>query len=170
MKLTKVASKIEYKLKKKADLDSLHNALDVIGLIPGIGEIADLTNAVLYATKGDWLLATISVISMIPEIGDALGKGTKAALWLEKQSPEALKEFKKHYPKIKQSILLTKKIFKENESKIKDFIDDVIEGKKLKSLSEENKDFKEKAKRIKNKVDDVFNILEKSERLAEKLN
>ena len=61
-----------------------HIGLDVLGLIPGIGEAADLTNAALYARKGEHLMAALSVISMIPAVGDAIGKGGKIGVYLSK--------------------------------------------------------------------------------------
>tara|TARA_Y100001937_G_scaffold116510_1_gene168525 strand:+ start:368 stop:1216 length:849 start_codon:yes stop_codon:yes gene_type:complete len=61
-----------------------HIGLDVLGLIPGLGEAADLTNAALYAKKGEHLMAALSVISMIPAIGDAIGKGGKIGVYLSK--------------------------------------------------------------------------------------
>jgi len=61
-----------------------HIGLDVLGLIPGIGEAADLTNAALYAKKGEHLMAALSVISMIPAVGDAIGKGGKIGVYLSK--------------------------------------------------------------------------------------
>lgn len=54
-----------------------HVALDVAGLVPGIGEPADLANALWYAKEGDYLSSCLSLLSMVPEIGDALGKGLK---------------------------------------------------------------------------------------------
>lgn len=54
-----------------------HIALDVAGLIPGIGESADLANALLYAKKKQYLNCVLSLLSMIPEIGDVIGKGIK---------------------------------------------------------------------------------------------
>ena len=61
-----------------------HIGLDVLGLIPGLGEAADLTNAALYAKKGEHLMAALSVISMIPAVGDAIGKGGKIGVYLSK--------------------------------------------------------------------------------------
>lgn len=66
-------------------LDKLkHVALDVAGLIPGIGEAADLTNALLYAKQGEYLQAALSAISMIPGVGDAIGKGGKLGIYIGK--------------------------------------------------------------------------------------
>lgn len=56
-----------------------HGALDVIGIIPGLGEAADLTNAAWYAAEGNYLDAGLSVISMVPVVGDIIGKGGKIA-------------------------------------------------------------------------------------------
>lgn len=70
----------------------LHLTLDLAGLIPGIGEIADITNGVIYTIEGDGLNATLSFASAIPvagwfSTGTRLGKvavetasGTKATL------------------------------------------------------------------------------------------
>ncbi len=54
-----------------------HMALDAIGLIPGLGEPADLANALWYIKNKDYLSAAFSIISLVPEIGDAIGKGAK---------------------------------------------------------------------------------------------
>ncbi|HYP08467.1 MAG TPA: hypothetical protein VER03_19690 [Bryobacteraceae bacterium] len=54
-------------------------ALDVVGLIPGVGEIADAANGLLSLGRGDYTGAGLSFASMIPLVGDAFGKGGKAA-------------------------------------------------------------------------------------------
>jgi hypothetical protein len=61
-----------------------HIALDLIGVIPGAGEIADVTNASWYIKEGDYISAALSLISTIPELGDLIGKGGKVSLWLTK--------------------------------------------------------------------------------------
>lgn len=61
-----------------------HLTLDVAGLFPGAGEFADITNAVWYALEGEYLNASLSLISSIPALGDVIGKGGKLALWLSK--------------------------------------------------------------------------------------
>ena len=48
-----------------------HLALDVAGLIPGIGEPADLLNAAWYAKEGDYTNAALSAASAIPFAGYA---------------------------------------------------------------------------------------------------
>ncbi len=61
-------------------LDGLQTVLDLVGFIPGLGEVADLTNAGISAMRGNYLEAALSLISLIPGVGDALGKGAKYAL------------------------------------------------------------------------------------------
>lgn len=61
-------------------LDGLQTVLDFVGFIPGIGEAADLTNAGISALRGHYLEAALSLISVIPGVGDAIGKGAKYAL------------------------------------------------------------------------------------------
>ena len=65
-------------------LDVTHLSLDLLGLVPGWGEAADFANAVLYIKHKEYLLAALSIISLIPAIGDLLGKSTKFSLYLAK--------------------------------------------------------------------------------------
>ena len=67
-----------------------HATLDIAGLIPGVGEFADLTNAIWYCTQTppNYLFAALSIISCIPTIGDIIGKGSKLGLLLGKASPK----------------------------------------------------------------------------------
>lgn len=46
-----------------------HMLLDAAGLVPGVGEIADLTNGVIYTIEGDGLNASLSFASTIPITG-----------------------------------------------------------------------------------------------------
>ena len=59
-------------------LDGIQLALDVAGFIPGIGAVADLTNAAISACRGDWVGAGMSLIAAVPGIGDAAA-GAKLA-------------------------------------------------------------------------------------------
>lgn len=61
-----------------------HVALDLAGLIPIVGEVADASNAVWYALEGEYLYAALSLISCLPGLGDAIGKGGKLAVWMSK--------------------------------------------------------------------------------------
>lgn len=83
---TNAAAYFEYKelceemenLDKNLVSNIAHNALDAIGVIPGVGEIADAINGCVYLAEGDLGNAGLSFVSCIPLAGDALGKGTKA--------------------------------------------------------------------------------------------
>lgn len=55
-------------------------ALDVAGLFPGVGEGADVINAIDLAKQGDYISSAFSLISMIPVAGDVIGKGGKLAM------------------------------------------------------------------------------------------
>jgi len=59
-------------------LDSLQSGLDVVGLIPGVGEIADLANAGISLARGDYAGAALSAVAAIPFVG-WLGTAGKAA-------------------------------------------------------------------------------------------
>ncbi|QSQ15116.1 hypothetical protein [Myxococcus landrumensis] len=61
-------------------LDGLQTGLDVIGFIPGVGEIADIANAGVSAARGNYLEAGLSLLSLVPVVGDTVGKGAKYAL------------------------------------------------------------------------------------------
>ena len=61
-------------------LDWIQTGLDVGGLIPGLGEALDAVNALISLARGNPLEAVLSVISMVPAAGDAVGKGGKAIL------------------------------------------------------------------------------------------
>lgn len=56
-------------------LDVTHVALDVIGLIPGLGEIADGLNGLISLARGDHVGAALSFAAMIPFAGWAATAG-----------------------------------------------------------------------------------------------
>lgn len=51
--------------------DDAQLVLDVIGLVPVVGELADGANAVIYAAKGDYANAALSAAAMLPVGGQA---------------------------------------------------------------------------------------------------
>jgi RHS repeat-associated protein len=48
-----------------------HTALDVAGMIPVVGSVADGINAVWYGAQGNYAMAGLSAAAMIPFLGDA---------------------------------------------------------------------------------------------------
>ena len=60
-------------------LDGIQTGLDIVGLVPGVGEIADGVNALISLGRGDVAGSALSAASMLPIVGDAIGKGGKIA-------------------------------------------------------------------------------------------
>jgi len=56
-----------------------HGVLDVAGLVPGVGEVADLANAAWYTAEGDYTMAALSAAAAVPFAGWA-ATGAKAAI------------------------------------------------------------------------------------------
>jgi len=50
-------------------LDGFQTALDFAGLVPGVGELADGANALIYTARGDYGNAALSAAAMIPFAG-----------------------------------------------------------------------------------------------------
>ena len=71
-------------------LDGVQAGLDVVGFVPGVGEIADGINALISLGRGDVAGATLSATSMLPIVGDAIGKGGKIARAAIKHGDEVL--------------------------------------------------------------------------------
>jgi predicted GIY-YIG superfamily endonuclease len=47
----------------------VQTGLDIVGLIPGIGEVADGVNSLIYLSRGDYVSAGLSAAAMIPFVG-----------------------------------------------------------------------------------------------------
>lgn len=61
-------------------LDNTQLVLDLAGLVPGVGEVADAANVGISVARGKYIDAALSAVSLIPVAGDAIGKGAKALL------------------------------------------------------------------------------------------
>ena len=71
----------EYYLSERlSSTDLIHLGLDILGFVPVIGEPADIANAMLYIKEKNYLFAALSIIAIIPEIGDVIGKGGKYSI------------------------------------------------------------------------------------------
>jgi hypothetical protein len=77
-----VRQEMEDDILEEGAMDWLQGGLDIVGLVPGIGEAADGLNAIVSLGRGNPLEAILSGISMIPAAGDAVGKGGKLVLKL----------------------------------------------------------------------------------------
>ena len=81
-------------------MDALHTGLDVLGMVPVVGDFANGANALIYLGQGDYADAAISGAALVPVAGDAalamrLGakglKGVEAASEAERLSADAAK-------------------------------------------------------------------------------
>jgi hypothetical protein len=83
-----------------------HGVLDVVGLIPGVGEIADGINAGWYAAEGDYKNAALSAAAMVPFAGWG-ATATKVGM---KIAPKATKVIKGTTQAAKKSKILNNKV------------------------------------------------------------
>src|SRR5690554_3396927 len=60
-------------------LEGVQTALYVIGLVPGLGEVADGINAIIYTVNGDYVNASLSLAAMVP-IGGQLATAGKLGM------------------------------------------------------------------------------------------
>ena len=74
--------------KAEVTKDDIHNILMVAGFTPGIGNIADAVDAILYAAEGEFGAAGLSAAAMIPFIGQTVS--AKKALKIAKESGEEM--------------------------------------------------------------------------------
>ncbi|EPX65241.1 putative Rhs-family protein [Cystobacter fuscus DSM 2262] len=70
---------------RELQLDIAQAALDAAGLVDPT-PISDAAGALLSAARGDWFGAGMSLVSMIPYAGDAIGKTAKGAELLAKMA------------------------------------------------------------------------------------
>lgn len=66
-----------------------HTILDVVGMIPVVGEIADGINAVWYLAEGDYLNAALSAAALVPFAGAAATGAKLIGKGLQKYDDEA---------------------------------------------------------------------------------
>lgn len=90
--------------------------LDIEGLVPGLGEIADGANALISLGRGDSAGATLSAMSLVPVVGDALGKIGKVMCTGLGHGDEVAEAGVKGYKKSSSSIRSVDLIF-ENSTK-----------------------------------------------------
>ena len=74
--------------KSRVTRDDVHNMLMVAGFTPGLGNIADVVDAILYAAEGEFGAAGLSAAAVIPFIGQAVS--AKRALKIAKESGEEM--------------------------------------------------------------------------------
>jgi hypothetical protein len=75
-------------------MNGVQTGLDVVGLVPGAGELADGANALISLGRGDYKGAALSAAAMIP----FAGWGATGAKVATKYSDELLAAAQKAYP------------------------------------------------------------------------
>ncbi|MED4552268.1 hypothetical protein ACU64V_14955 [Lysinibacillus capsici] len=84
-------------VKPKNLLNTLQTGLDIVGMVPVVGEVADGVNGIIYAVRGDKVNAALSFGAMIPVVGNAatagkwVNKGAKAAKGISESAQKANK-------------------------------------------------------------------------------
>ena len=90
--MTTAADSTDVSLEKGVEIEksteSIHNALMAAGFAPGIGNIADITDATLYALEGELGNAAWSAAAAIPIIGQMVSG--KRALKVAKEAGEEM--------------------------------------------------------------------------------
>ena len=126
-------------------------ALDVAGLFPGVGEGADVINAIDLAKQGDYISAAFSLVSMIPVAGDVIGKGGKLAMLGSKAAqktvavgvakimPKAIKFFKVLVTKYGKKFPALKKLIPKLQKELEDFIKKAT-GETVEAVAQKAKD------------------------------
>jgi hypothetical protein len=115
-----IKESLEQNKKQRMNEGITNLVLDVVGFVPGIGEAADLLNALLYIKNEDYLSAAFSFISMVPEIGDIIGKGGKLAVWVGKVGGKSGAKAGKMVGEIGEQAIKVAKLAKQHIGKLKD--------------------------------------------------
>jgi hypothetical protein len=140
----------------------LNIALDLVGLIPGLGEPADIGNAILYAEEGEWLYAGLSLISIIPAIGDVVGKPGKMVAWLSKKFPDFASFAVKHGP----DLIKTGEIIRDNKDRIEKIFKAITEDETISGHLGGESGIKEMEEALKKFIADIAGIEPTEEKSA----
>lgn len=116
-----------------------HLALDLAGLIPG-AEIFDFANMMWYLKEKKWLPAVLSLISVVPVVGDAIGKGGKLAPWLAKNLPKHSGKLAKWGPDLAAKIRKVEVAIKANSQIINQILNTAAEDPKIGKFVPQMKD------------------------------
>ena len=78
---------------KKPDKETLHTMLQAAGMTPGVGNVADAADALLYLSEGKVGQAGLSALSMVPIIGQYIA-GRRALKTAKKSGEEMVKVYR----------------------------------------------------------------------------
>ncbi|MCR5608939.1 MAG: DUF1906 domain-containing protein [Lachnospiraceae bacterium] len=77
--LKKVGSSLKSTFIGDTKSEMIHNALDLGGMLPGVGFVFDTANSIYYFSEGDYLNGAMSAASAVPGIGDAFSAAKKGS-------------------------------------------------------------------------------------------
>ncbi|QNU65409.1 hypothetical protein EHE19_010710 [Ruminiclostridium herbifermentans] len=127
-----------------AVLDTMQNVIDIVGFVPGIGDIADGVNTGIYLVRKRWMDAVFSGISLLPALGSVLAAPMKAianAVGNTKVVKEAIEFLAKTFGGTSKvaskldSILIT---FKGILRKLPGVVDSIADNSLLKKILHKN--------------------------------
>ena len=153
-------------------LDGIQIGLDVVGLVPVFGEIADVANAGVSLARGDYVGAGLSLASAIPFVGwfGTAGKAARYGTTMVETSGKAIKEAadkgvkeaagKKAKNEIAQKERQGAKFKPRKLPKVKPKCFDPRQSKKYKNMNESDQKsyLKEYAKQLKRQEDAINNM------------
>ena len=67
-------------------IDYVQTILDFIGFIPGVGDVIDIVNALIYFYREKWIDGVLSLVAVIPVAGSAIAMSLKGAFKAMKAS------------------------------------------------------------------------------------
>lgn len=155
-------------------LDGLQLGLDVVGLIPVVGEAADIISAGISLARGDYVGSGLSLLSAIPFVGYAgtAGKATRYGAKMAEASGKVGKEAadkaaKEAERKVREEVVRKEqqgaKIKPKKMPKKKTECFDPRNSKKYKKMNEaEQKEYlRQYARQLKRQEDSINNMLAK---------
>ena len=126
--------------------DDVHNMLMVAGFTPGLGNVADAADAVLYAVEGEFGSAALSAAAMIPIVGQFVS-AKRSAKTVRKAMKRAVPiSYGKHSGQRQDIIMskhmraeigdkeLAKSLIREHIKRDRELVRKILEGEKAMDL------------------------------------
>ena len=116
---------------KRWGSDALHTTLDVVGMIPAVGEVADGANALVYLAEGDKVSAALSAAAMLPVGGQAATAGKWGRKGVQAVEKRAAKEAAERTAKEAAEKAAKEKLEREAAERAKKEAEAVASGRSL---------------------------------------
>ena len=132
--------------KSRVSKENVHDMLMVAGFTPGLGNVADAADAILYAAEGEFGSAALSAAAMIPIVGQFVS-AKRSAKTVRKAMKRAVPiSYGKHSGQIPDIIMskhvraeiadkeLAKSLIREHIKRDKELMRKILEGEKAMDL------------------------------------